>query len=150
MIRSLFIAPKDPCDVLASEVELALLRREFPTVAVEAKSFPPGGASTIDVDEWRDPAADLGAFDRLLDLGRAPRAIGIVASSGPIAEAAMQILTRYQGVLDRRNEASQGRLFDKVLERRLELEPDRAAALDVWQWTLRLAPRADLALQLAA
>lgn len=86
------------------------------------------------------------------------RALGPDAEAEAIARAAVGVLTRHQRLLDRRNEASRGALFDRVLARHLELH-DRALPLhradlhhahDAWQWTLRLSPRASLALQLAA
>jgi hypothetical protein len=78
--------------------------------------------------------------------------------AGGAAVAAYQILTRYQRLVMRRNAAASGPLFDAVLaaHRELHVSPkplvvaDFHHALDTWQWLLRIAPDASLALQIAA
>lgn len=75
-----------------------------------------------------------------------------------LAATALEWLTRYQGVVCRRNAESSGPGFDALLSRHRALHDmskplvvaDYRHALDTWQWVLRLAPAADLALQLAA
>jgi len=60
--------------------------------------------------------------------------------------------------MDRRNEASRSAVFDRVLAEHRDAHDlakplaraDYDHALDTWQWVLRLAPDADLAVQLAA
>ncbi len=151
MIRSIVISQRHPCEVTTADVDLARLRREFPTVEIESRSSTGAESSTFEVDEWRAPGADLAAFDARVANATTSGSIGLVGPPAGVEDAALQVLTRYQGLIDRRNEASATRLFDRVVASRLEQgDDDRAAALDVWQWTLRLAPRASLALQLAA
>jgi hypothetical protein len=118
----------------------------------------------LDVQEWRAPGFDPFDWDErvfgaaggsdgdelALHLSGAPREV--------LASTAMEILTRYQGLIGRRNAASEGPLFDALLERHRSLHDesrplvvaDLRHALDTWQWLLRLAPEADFALQAAA
>jgi hypothetical protein len=77
---------------------------------------------------------------------------------GVSAETVFAVLTRYQRFLGRRNPASAGSMFDRVLARHRELHDcrkplvraDLEHALDTWQWLLRLDPSAGVAVQIAA
>lgn len=157
MIRRLVLSSRDPFDALPRDGDLALLRREFPTVGIEASYLPLGararrgrGARIVDLEEWRRPDADLAALDARIASCAGTDAIHLVTAPGPIEDAAIQVLTRYQGWVDRRNEASASPLFDRVLGACIEDEPHRERVRAPWQWVLRLAPGAGLALQLAA
>jgi hypothetical protein len=86
-------------------------------------------------------------------------ALHLVGAQGEeLGTAALEILTRYQGLIGRRNAACAGPEFDCLLERhRLLHDLSRARgrahyqhALDTWQWVLRLDPEAELAVQVAA
>ncbi|HEX8822168.1 MAG TPA: DUF4202 family protein [Archangium sp.] len=143
-----------------------LLAEEFPTIAVQP---PAQGGNThvlkLDAQEWRAPGFDPFTWDERV-FGAAGECRGgnclAVHLTGAPREAlgttALEVLTRYQGLVGRRNAASEGPLFDAILARHLALHDfskplvvaDYRHALDCWQWVLRLAPRADLALQVAA
>jgi hypothetical protein len=68
------------------------------------------------------------------------------------------VLNRCQRVIGRRNQHSQGPMFDRILRRHREmhdlstqrLRADYNHALDTWQWTLRLKPSAWSGVQIAA
>lgn len=148
MIRSIVISPRNP---RAAAIELGQLKREFPTVRIESRAELADDPTLVRVEEWRDPSADLRVFDERVARATSAGSIGLLVDRGCAEGAALEVLTRYQGLIDRRNDASASVLFDRVLASRLERSAeDRACALDVWQWTLRLAPRASLGLQLAA
>lgn len=142
---------------IAREIERALALH-FPTASVRS---PSPGAPRIRAGTWRSPGFDPQVLDALLaehaTRGALRIALELDALDGA-AETAAQILTRAQAHLDRRNAASEGEAFDRVLAAHCALHDldkplvraDYAHALDAWQWVLRLAPRASLALQLAA
>ncbi len=136
------------------------LRREFPTVEVVVAARPASRARSphaLDVAEWRDPAADLLALDARVDAA-CTDTIALASGGAPWRRAAVELLTRHQWRLSRRNAASSTPLFDRILERHRALHDlakplvraDYVHALDTWQWMLRLAPRASTAAQLAA
>lgn len=136
-----------------------LVAREFPFVAIETTNACEPGL-VVATARWRDPTFDFWAFDRALDRATETNVLTI-AVVGPAAElpgASLELLTRCQRVLRRRNRASASEAFDAVLERHRALHAlslplvraDYDHALDTWQWLLRLAPDASLALQLAA
>jgi hypothetical protein len=86
-------------------------------------------------------------------------ALHLVGAQGEgLAAAALELLTRYQGLVGRRNEASSAPVFDRILARHRSLHDmskplvraDYLHALDAWQWVLRLEPAAGLAVQVAA
>jgi hypothetical protein len=140
-------------------VEFSLLAREFPQIDVE---LPPQRVAAIEViaADWRDPTFDLWAFDRAMDraIETSTPTIVVVGPAAELPSASLEVLTRCQRVIPRRNPESATRLFDAVLERHRALhdlsrplvQADFDHALDVWQWVLRLAPGAPLAVQLAA
>ena len=75
-----------------------------------------------------------------------------------VAATAWELLTVYQRHVGRRNAASSGPCFDRVLRAHGELfrsarravASERAHALDTWQWLLRVRPFATMASQIAA
>jgi len=97
-------------------------------------------------------------LDALAESQDGPFALALLGEEEARSRAWRGILTRCQRLLNRRNRASDGELFDRVLaeHRRAHdlakplVRADYDHALDTWQWVLRLAPEADLALQLAA
>jgi hypothetical protein len=77
---------------------------------------------------------------------------------GALQRCAIAVATRLQRWLDRRNTASCGEVFERVLALHRELydldkplvRADWEHALDTWQWVLRLDPDAGVAVQVAA
>lgn len=141
----------------------ALVQAEFPTVEVGPLSAGRGRrVLRLDVGEWAAPDFDPFEWDE--------RIFGAVDITEPLALhlegahrealviAALEVLTRYQGLVGRRNAASTGPLFDRLLARHHALHDlsrplvraDYQHALDAWQWALRLRPDADLGVQAAA
>jgi hypothetical protein len=141
------------------------LTAEFPAVRfTEGTGEAPAEALRAEV--WEAPGFDFWAFDRGLDaLVEEGRPLLLAAAlPARLPRFASEVLTRAQRRLDRRNAASGSRLFARALALHRALhtrhgldDPGRPLvradydhALDVWQWTLRLAPEAGLAVQLAA
>lgn len=146
MLRTLYV-------VGAGGAELVDARAEFPTVAVTEVPAPPPGLPFLD-------GARLFARDgwtRDLQLAEGVARHGALAVV-PGPHDLVAILTRYQRLVERRNLASASAAFDRVLERHRALHDlDKALvradfdhARDVWQWLVRLAPSASLAVQVAA
>ncbi|MBV8202269.1 MAG: hypothetical protein JOZ15_16740, partial [Acidobacteria bacterium] len=148
---------------------------------------PAGDAGLPGLDlalaEWESDSFAFHDFDRYVEALAADAPGGVFeirlsGETGRLPAAARQIVTRCQRLAARRNAASAGELFDRVLacHRRFRDLPDPprplgrprprqplhpppplqwsaagyAHALDTWQWLLRLDPEAGLALQLAA
>lgn len=161
MLRQLLLSDVDTAS--PEEVEgWALLAREFPTVAIQPLGWGEGSqVLRLEVEEWLQPSFDPFSWDpRVFSAADAERlALHLVGAEGEaLAYAALEILTRYQGLIGRRNAASSGRVFDQLLARHRALHDlnkplvraDYQHALDTWQWVLRLEPEADLAVQVAA
>jgi hypothetical protein len=142
-----------------------LLTEEFPTIDVQPCLQGGGGnALRLDAREWRAPGFDPFDWDeRVFGAAAEHRGdeLALHLTGAPfeaLGATALEVLTRYQGLVGRRNAASEGPLFDALLARHLALHDlskplvvaDYRHALDTWQWVMRLAPQADLALQLAA
>jgi hypothetical protein len=136
-----------------------LLAREFPAVAIETPSQ--GDAEIrVGVEAWRDPSFDLWAFDRAMDRAAETKelTIALVGPATQLPSASLEVLTRCQRLLRQRNEATSTPVFDAVLQRHRRLHDlslplvraDFDHALDTWQWVVRLAPAASLAVQIAA
>jgi hypothetical protein len=128
---------------------------------VRAAPSASDGVPTLSLRGWRAPGYDPQALDALLAERASRGALRLVLELDEPRDAdlaALQILTRAQPYLDRRNASSEGALFDRALDAHYRLHDlarplvraDYAHALDAWQWTLRLDPEASLALQLAA
>lgn len=131
------------------------LAREFPTLPVERAASEQGSDLVVDGAAW-DGAPDFRGSDEAFERAPSRR---ILAVRGPdAARTAREIVTRYQRFVGRRNAASATPLFDDVLQAHRALhdlslplvKADHDHALDAWQWMLRLAPDAELAVQLAA
>jgi hypothetical protein len=138
---------------------------EFPAVRItRGEGDAPAGA--LRAEQWEAPGFDFWRFDRELDrLAVEGRPLPLAAPAPDrLPRFAAEVLTRAQRLLDRRNAASRSRLFARalVLHHALHarhglddagrplVRADYDHSLDVWQWTLRLAPEAGLAVQLAA
>jgi hypothetical protein len=140
----------------------ARLAAEFPTVSVQSLAAGEGAqVLTLDLSEWLAPGFDPFDWDpRVFAADGTERlALHLTGVHGAqLASAALEVLTRYQGLVGRRNTASSGGLFDVLLARHRALHDltlplvraDYLHAVDVWQWVLRLAPEADLPVQVAA
>lgn len=129
-----------------------------PTVRVDANASDalPSTDVTFDVAGWT-ASRDFLTFDRAVEASQT-EALSIRGAGRDLARVAGEVLTRYQRWIDRRNAASDTLVFDAVLAAHRALHDcskplvraDLDHALDTWQWVLRLAPDASLAVQLAA
>lgn len=136
------------------------LSSEFPSVRWALMALPPSGALVIPAGAWRASPADFPCWDRAISgLASRPRWVVVQGDdAGALDQTAREILTRYQRLVPRTNAHSGTRIFSRVLSGHRAMHdftkpPVRAHydhALDVWQWVLRLAPMAGLAVQLAA
>lgn len=138
------------------------LAEEFPTVSVQPLADREGSqVLTLDVSEWLAPDFDPFDWDpRVFAAKETDRlALHLTGAHGAaLASAALQILTRYQGLVGQRNAASSGERFDALLARHRALHDlslplvraDYLHARDTWQWVLRLDPNAGLPVQVAA
>ncbi|MFP2960689.1 DUF4202 domain-containing protein [Myxococcus sp. 1LA] len=140
-----------------------LVQREFPTVQLAPLSAGRGAhVLLLDVSDWNAPAFDPVAWDtRVFDAAERTEWLAFHlegASREALVVAALEILTRYQCLVGRRNAASNTPCFNRLLARHRSLHDlkqprvraDFHRAVDAWQWTLRLRPEADLPLQAAA
>ena len=122
---------------------------DLPSLSVPVEEWESQNFNFYDMD-WR--------LDALAERDFGPFAVDVSGELGELARVAGEILIRCQRWMDRRNEASRGPLFDRVLAEHRDthdlakplVRADYDHALDTWQWVLRLAPDADLAVQLAA
>jgi hypothetical protein len=157
VIESIRIEPDDA----AARTPAEALRREFPTLEVRFGSErPPIRELRIEAIEWETGELDFLEFDRVVDelVAETPAGFAIGGEGARAEECALQILTRSQRWIDRRNVESAGATFDRLLVRHQAMHDltlplvraDYRHALDVWQWTLRLDGAASLALQAAA
>lgn len=128
---------------------------EFPSVGFESGQRVNLPALSLTAEEWESPWFPFYELDTRVE--ELPR-LDLAAAPGRLPRFALEVLTRCQRLVGRRNAASSTPLFDRVLERHRALHDlgkplvraDWAHALDVWQWTLRLDSEASLAVQLAA
>jgi hypothetical protein len=147
----------------AAGFPLAAIAREFPAVPIETERGGVGEtpASTVDVGAWRDRSTDFAPFDRRVDAlaAQGPLTLVVCAEAPEVARrAALEMLTRWQRLIDRRNAASATPCFDALLAwmraaydlGKPLVAADYNHALDTWQWLLRLAPEAGAAVQAAA
>ncbi|WP_164008731.1 DUF4202 family protein [Pyxidicoccus trucidator] len=141
----------------------ALVQAEFPTVGIGPLANGRGSrVLRLDVSEWGSLDFDPFTWDeRVFGAAESSEQLALHlegARGEALVIAALEILTRYQGLVGRRNEASSIRVFDRLLARHRALHDlhlpgvraDYQHALDAWQWALRLRPEADLAVQAAA
>lgn len=138
---------------------------EFPEIRTKATSVLDAERSfesevvDVQLDAWRGDDLVVSSYDQQIESQGAPFALRLWFERQKGAEkSAVQVLTRYQYLLDRRNTYSQGASFDRALRVHRGMHDlgkplvaaDYRHALDTWQWTLRLEPRASMAVQLAA
>ena len=132
-----------------------IVSAEFPSVGFELGKIANIRTLSVTAEEWESPGFPFYEFDaRVEDLP----CLDLAAEPGRLPGMALEVLTRCQRLVGRRNAASSTPLFDEVLKQHRSLHDldkplvraDHAHALDVWQWTIRLDPEADLAVQLAA
>ena len=140
---------------------------EFPEVEIH-----PGGVipsrdlhclPALPVEEWESQNFNFWALDSQVNGlaerdGGGPFALVILGGREELPAVAREVLTRCQRWMNRRNGASRNPLFDQALAVHREahdlskplVRADYDHALDTWQWVMRLAPDAGLAVQLAA
>jgi hypothetical protein len=131
------------------------LLREFPSleIAHQAAAQPHVRAS-----EWQRRDFDSWRFDCTVDALAHEGATLCIDDDDGRPEFALEVMTRCQRHLTRRNRNSDGPLFARVLQHHRALHDlekplvraDFNHALDVWQWLLRLDSGVSLELQLAA
>jgi hypothetical protein len=135
---------------------LDALATEHPTVEVVFAAQPAAGDAIIDVASWSS-ARDFRPFDDAVARSSSD-AIAVCGPAEKLVKVAVEVLTRWQRHIDRRNPASASPLFDAALRAHAALhdvskplvKADLDHAIDTWQWMLRLEPRASRAAQLAA
>jgi hypothetical protein len=146
-----------------AELGFVALGREFPTVDIDVEldtgaATPP---ATIDAHEWNNRSNDFAVFDEHIGelARRGPVTLVVRGGEGATcARMALEMLTRWQRLIGRRNAASSTPAFDRLLRycRALHnvdkplVRADWNHALDTWQWMLRLDGRASPAAQMAA
>lgn len=161
-MQAIFRASAKTGDLDPSAFSRETLAAEFPGLAF-ASGTPASGlpSLTLRVERWESRFFNFYELDGELDAlaeRQDPFAVVLLGPGEKLARTARAVLTRCQRWMDRRNEASRGPLFDRVLARHREahdlarplVRADYNHALDTWQWLLRLAPDAGLAVQLAA
>jgi hypothetical protein len=131
---------------------------EFPTVSIDHHGDEGRAAVTVHANAWRDGVISLQELDfRVNELAaQGPVTIGVIGSH--LAQVALEVLTRCQRWVGRRNRHSTPAVFDRVLSAHRALHDlskplvraDHDHALDVWQWMLRLEDEASMAAQIAA
>ncbi|HEX8703698.1 MAG TPA: hypothetical protein VF815_32980 [Myxococcaceae bacterium] len=161
MLRQLLLSEFE-AEVLKAKESWAQVAAQFPSVTVQPLAAGVGAqVLRLDVEEWLRSGFEPSSWDaRVYSVAGAERlALHLVGAQGKdLARAAREILTRYQGLIARRNTACAGPVFDCLLERHRTLHDMNQAhgrahyqhSLDTWQWVLRLEPEADLAVQVAA
>jgi hypothetical protein len=130
--------------------------RDFPTVAAVDRLEPADDTVAVESSAWRDGEADFYWIDAQADALGERGLVPVAAAGEPLIR--LELLTRCQRWLDRRNLASAACWFDQLLlfHRSLHDREKPAArgehnrALDTWQWVLRIDPTASAALQVAA
>jgi hypothetical protein len=130
------------------------LGAEFPTVFVSHETVLDSGDPVIDGAAWQE-AASFRPFDEAVEQSGSS---ALAVTGGVMRDAPCEVLTRFQRFVDRRNVWSRSEIFDAALVAHRTLhdvtkpkgKADFDHALDTWQWLLRLAPKANLAIQLAA
>lgn len=138
------------------------LSEAFPTVRARWLPLPPHGPRlpALDAVSWAREPAEVASFDAWGEelAARGPLHIAILGEAAAVELCAIQVLTRAQRWLARRNAESATVPFSRLLARLAKTRATcgpiaRSAhdhALDVWQWVLRLDPHASLETQLAA
>ncbi len=144
-------------EALTAEFPNVEIRREPDASGRDLPCLPP-----LRVEEWESQFFNFyeldGQLDAMAECEGGPFAVLLLGKPEALPRVAGEVLSRCQRWTDRRNGASRGGLFDRVLAEHREthdlskplVRADYDHALDTWQWTLRLEPEADLPLQLAA
>ena len=137
-----------------------MLVREFPEVLASPRRTDETSARLeVSLADWNVDHFDPTTLDAATRRMTEPFALELVADGvRDVERAAVEVLTRCQSLLERRNAASSTELFDRVLAAHRSLHDldkplvaaDYHHALDTWQWLLRLDPAAGSALQIAA
>jgi hypothetical protein len=118
----------------------------------------------LSAEAWADRAADLLSFDRQVHEAEDAACeqtrvrVVVVGASAVRKNADAQVSLRYQRLSPRLNSYSKNEVFAAIRARHRSLHPlglalaraDYDHAVDVWQWVMRLAPDAGIALQVAA
>lgn len=151
------ILPNDGLTASKRDALSSAVSHEFPSVLFKLARVhkePP----LLSSSQWRRPEFDDWSFDELLDeLACMPFTLRIADDRGETTFP-IEVLNRCQRVIGRRNQHSQGPMFDRILRRHREMHDlstqraraDYNHALDAWQWTLRLNPSAWSGVQIAA
>ncbi|HEY8146764.1 MAG TPA: hypothetical protein VIG06_28990 [Kofleriaceae bacterium] len=140
----------------SSVVPIRPAARDFPTVEAADRLEPGDDTVAVESAAWRDGDADFYWIDAQADALGERGLVPIATAGEPLIR--LELLTRCQRWLDRRNPHSVGPWFDQLLTYHRSLFDRVQAAgraehnrgLDVWQWVLRLDPDASAALQVAA
>jgi len=156
-------APPTARDPVIAPRERQALAREFPDLEIAIGPIEPSAGEpgvTVDGGAWQQPTFDCRAVDAQMSALTAQGAFSLqlMGPHNGVAGVALQLLTRYQRFIGRRNHASQSPVFDQVLSLHRQLHDlerplvraDHEHALDTWQWMLRLDPAASFAAQVAA
>jgi hypothetical protein len=156
-LEQIVITSGDERGVSVTPASIRELAAQFPSIYITAM---PEAADAIHVraSEWRRRDFDVYRFDDELDLADQDELALHIVEDDPPRGAALEILNRCQRVIGRRNRHTQCARFEKALAALRAMHDlgkplvraDYNHALDTWQWLLRLAPEASLALQLAA
>jgi hypothetical protein len=137
-------------------IELAPLERAFPAIGFVRTTRARPGA--VDGGAWRTEGFNFWAFDRAVDdLAQRGEPLAITAERD-IVPVAIEIVTRAQRAIPRRNEPSKTTWFARVLAlhaglydlKKPGVRADYDHALDTWQWTVRLDGGAPADVQLGA
>ena len=162
-LQVVFRAPgRDPA-ARETRIPWGRLAGEFPWISFR-EGVSAGALSSLPLalEKWESQSFNFydldGQLDALAESQEGPFALVLLGKPEELARSALGVLTRCQRWMDRRNEASLGPLFGRVLEQHRGahdltkplVRADYDHALDTWQWLLRLAPEAGLAVQLAA
>jgi hypothetical protein len=140
---------------LGPALELGEVAELAEVVVRDADEAP---ADAVTAAGWNDDGFDFWVFDRHLDdLVARGEPLGVASPAGAAAAIARQIATRGQRLAPRRNPATAGAWFDRVLDEHRALHDldrplvraDFDHAIDAWQWSLRLDPEAPAEVQLA-
>jgi hypothetical protein len=163
-LQVIFRVPVKTGDLEALSPPWRALAAEFPHVTwgegAPARELPQG---LLTVEQWKSQSFNFYALDGMVDAlaesQDGPFALVLVGEGREeVPRAAGEVLTRCQRWMGRRNAASRCAIFDRALSGHREIHElakplvraDYNHALDTWHWVLRLAPDADLAVQLAA
>jgi hypothetical protein len=129
--------------------------RDFPTVEAVDRLQPADDTVAVESSAWRDGETDFYWVDAQADALGERGLVPVAAAGEPLVR--LELLTRCQRWLDRRNPASRASWFDQLLifhrsmhdRERPAARAEHNRALDTWQWVMRLDPAASAALQVA-